>query len=170
MKKVIDTVENTPLLLIAEDDLDDRILVEEALLENGVSTECITFVGDGQELLDTLATMPAQPTLILLDLNMPRLDGRQTLQTLKSDARYQHIPVLVFTTSNSPDDIELTRQHGANSFFTKPTSFVGLTEIFALIQTYWFQHAAAPLARLAHPITAEDECAPSLAGQSPGIG
>lgn len=97
-----------------------------------------------KQLIDMLQEIPSQPTIILLELNMPRLDGRQTLTLLKTDERFKHIPVLIFTTSNSPDDIALTYKLGANSYFTKPASFVGLMEILALISKYWFEQAALP--------------------------
>lgn len=133
-----------PLLIIAEDDMDDRILMEDALLENNIAIENILFVGDGQELIDTLKILKPQPTIILMDLNMPRLDGRQALQSIKSSQQYKHIPVLILSTSNSQADIELTYLQGANSYFTKPMSFSGLTDIIQAIKQYWFEQAVVP--------------------------
>lgn len=135
----------TPLLIVAEDDLDDRVLLEDALAENDVPLDKILFVGDGQELIDTLSSVAEQPIIILLDLNMPRLDGREALRIIKSQSKYKQIPVLIFTTSNSQKDIDLTYYHGANSYFTKPISFGGLTEIVELIKKYWFEQASLPV-------------------------
>jgi two-component system response regulator len=137
---------HTPLLIIADDDLDDQLLVKDVLQEHGIDADSTIFVGDGQELIDTLSTIKPQPTIILLDLNMPRLDGRKALKSIKTNDVYKHIPVLIFTTSNARDDIDLSYAQGANSYFTKPVSYNGLKDIIGLIKKYWFEQAAMPYA------------------------
>lgn len=140
----------TPLLIIADDDLDDQVLVKDALQEQGISIDNTIFVDDGQELLETLATLKPRPTIILLDLNMPRLDGRKALKSIKSNDVYKHIPVLIFTTSNAQHDIDLSYAQGANSYFTKPVSFDGLMDVIGTIKRYWFEQAAMPCSTAAH--------------------
>lgn len=136
----------TPLLIIADDDLDDQVLVKDVLQEHGISMENTMFVGDGQELMETLSALKPQPTIILLDLNMPRLDGRKALKSIKTSEVYKHIPVLIFTTSNAQPDIDLSYSQGANSYFTKPVSFDGLMDVIGIIKRYWFEQAAMPYA------------------------
>lgn len=131
-----------PLVLIAEDDLDDRFLLQEALRENGIASSDVTFVGDGEELLERLAGLGRRPAIVLLDLNMPRKDGRETLREIKSNKAYSHIPVLILTTSNSEDDIRLSYRNGSNTFFVKPPVFRDLVEIIRVIKHYWLERAA----------------------------
>lgn len=135
-----------PLLIIADDDLDDQILVKDVLQEHQISLDTTIFVNDGQELLETLSLISRQPTIILLDLNMPRLDGRKALKSIKSNDDYKHIPVLIFTTSSAQQDIDLSYSQGANSYFTKPVSFDGLMDVIGAIKRYWFEQAAVPYA------------------------
>jgi Response regulators consisting of a CheY-like receiver domain and a winged-helix DNA-binding domain len=136
----------SPLLIIADDDLDDQVLVKDVLQEHQISLENTIFVNDGQELLDTLSLITPQPTIILLDLNMPRLDGRKALKSIKTSDVYKHIPVLVFTTSSAQCDIDSSYAQGANSYFTKPVSFSGLMDVIGAIKHYWFEQAAIPYA------------------------
>ncbi len=136
----------TPLLIIADDDLDDQVLVKDVLQEHKISMENTIFVSDGQELMETLSIIKPQPTIILLDLNMPRLDGRKALKSIKTSDVYKHIPVLIFTTSNAQHDIDLSYSQGANSYFTKPVSFDGLMDVIGVIKRYWFEQAAMPFA------------------------
>lgn len=135
-----------PLLIIADDDLDDQILVKDVLQEHEIPLDTTIFVNDGQELLETLSLITPQPTIILLDLNMPRLDGRKALKSIKTSDVYKHIPVLIFTTSNAQQDIDLSYSQGANSYFTKPVSFDGLMDVIGAIKCYWFEQAAIPYA------------------------
>ncbi|TQV66315.1 response regulator [Exilibacterium tricleocarpae] len=130
-----------PQLIIAEDDPDDQMLMKDALVQNGVREKDVRFASDGQELLSLLACSVQNPAIILLDLNMPRKDGRQTLREIKGTESYKHIPVIVFTTSSSDEDILLTYQQGGNTFFTKPSTFDELVDIFALIKKYWIETA-----------------------------
>jgi CheY-like chemotaxis protein len=137
--------------LIADDDPEDRMLVEEAFRESHLTGD-LRYVEDGGELLDylrgqgkySLAQDAPRPGLILLDLNMPRTDGREALRQLKSDPALRRIPVIVFTTSSAQRDIESTYDLGVNSFITKPATFDGLVEIMTTIGKYWFDTVAIP--------------------------
>lgn len=127
--------------MIAEDDPDDQLLIEDALVENGVSRDEISFVEDGQSLLTALDSTQHVPDIILLDLNMPRIDGRQALKKIKSSESLKHIPVVIFTTSSSDEDVKSSYQHGCNTFFTKPATFNDLVENLGIIKTYWAERA-----------------------------
>ncbi|WP_052481422.1 response regulator [Gilvimarinus agarilyticus] len=128
-------------LIIAEDDVDDQLLIRDALEENGVLAGDVVFVNDGQELMDRLKAPDPVPGLILLDLNMPRMDGREALRQIKQDDTLRHIPIVVFTTSSSEQDVNNTYQLGSNTFFTKPTSFDELVRVMSLIKSYWLETA-----------------------------
>jgi CheY-like chemotaxis protein len=137
--------------LMAEDDSDDRLLIKEAFRENH-ATNSIRFVKDGIELLDYLRRLdkytnpgdaPA-PDLILLDLNMPRKDGREALEEIKTDPHLRHIPVVVLTTSNAEEDIMRSYDSGATSYIIKPMKFSGLIEAIKGLMQYWVQVARLP--------------------------
>ena len=133
-------------ILMAEDDPDDRLLLVDAVDEAALHLN-IEFVGDGIELLDRLrragpggvADRPALPNLILLDLNMPRMDGREALEKLKADPGYRKIPVIIFTTSQSPEDRGLVEALGAAGFMTKPSSFQDLVALVRRLPGYCSQ-------------------------------
>lgn len=134
-----------PLILMAEDDADDRLLAQDAFGESGV-TGNVRFVSDGQELMDYLlhggkytntADSP-KPDLVLLDLNMPRKDGREVLKEIRQTASLRRVPVVVFTTSNADTDIEKMYELGANSFVTKPAAFDALVNTWKSLSSYWF--------------------------------
>ncbi len=129
---------NKPIhLLIADDDLDDQLLIENALEENNWSGD-YQFFKNGEELLHHLKRQPPkEPTLIILDLNMPKKNGWETITEIKEVDQLQHIPVLFLTTSNSERDIIKSYQLGGNTFFTKPTHFGELTAIIKSIKEYW---------------------------------
>jgi len=138
-------------ILIADDDPDDRMLALEALNENHL-TNNIYFVEDGEELLDYLhhrgqytdvASAP-RPGMILLDLNMPRMDGRESIREIKSTAELRDIPVVILTTSKSEEDIARTYNLGANSYITKPVTFEGLVEVMRGLRRYWFEIVELP--------------------------
>ena len=132
-------------ILLADDDEDDRMLTQEALAESRLENP-LHFVEDGQELLDYLfhkgkyvdTEKYPRPGLILLDLNMPRLDGKSALQIIKTDPQLKSIPVVVLTTTNQ--DIEATKSYdlGANSFIVKPVNFEKLVEVIRVLGKYWF--------------------------------
>ena len=133
-----------PVILMADDDPDDRMLAKDALEENKLANE-LYFVEDGEELLDYLHQRgkfnnenAPKPGLILLDLNMPKMDGREALRELKSDSELRKIPVIVLTTSKAEADIIRTYELGVNSFISKPVTFEELVEVTRQIGRYWF--------------------------------
>ncbi len=138
-------------ILLADDDDDDCELAEDALRENRLANG-LHRVADGEELLDYLfrrgkytdpATSPT-PGLILLDLNMPRMDGREALKAIKSDESLRGIPVVILTTSKAEEDIYRTYNLGASSYITKPVSFDGLVEVMRFLGRYWFEIVELP--------------------------
>ena len=128
-------------IIIAEDDADDRLLIEDALNENNIASADLMFVDDGEALIDTLDANTKAPCMVFLDLNMPKKDGRQALKEIKEDARFKHIPVIVFSTSNSIDDIKTSYQNGVNTYFTKPSKYSDLVEILRTVKSYWWEKA-----------------------------
>lgn len=125
-------------ILIAEDDADDRFLLQTAFSENGFS-DSLYFVPDGVELMRFLKEQAdeAQPAFILLDLNMPKKDGREVLGEIKSHPQWQHIPVVIFSTTNNEQEMKRCYQLGANSYITKPNSYNHLLEVIAHLRNYW---------------------------------
>jgi CheY-like chemotaxis protein len=138
-------------ILLADDDEDDRILARDALAESRLANDLRT-VSDGEELLDYLHrrgryASPAdspRPGLILLDLNMPRKDGREALREIKADPGLRQIPVVVLTTSEAEEDIYRTYDLGANSFITKPVLFESLVGVMKDLGSYWFEIVELP--------------------------
>lgn len=133
-----------PVILMADDDPDDRILAKEALTENKLAND-LYFVEDGEQLLDFLYQRgkfnqenAPKPGLILLDLNMPKMDGREALREIKSNENFRKIPVIVLTTSKAEEDILRTYELGVNSFISKPVTFDELVEVTRQIGKYWF--------------------------------
>src|SRR6185295_289447 len=118
-------------ILMAEDDPDDQMITRKALDQNRVANPLV-IVGDGEQLLDylhhrgTYSTSSPAPCFILLDLNMPRMDGREALKLIKLDERLRKIPVVILTTSKAEEDIMKSYSTGANSYITKPVTFEGL--------------------------------------------
>jgi len=131
--------ENRKLILIAEDDPDDQLMLVDAFEENQVADK-LQFVTSGDEVLNYLniSRRTAQlPDLILLDLNMPKLDGRTILKLLKTDPETRAIPVVILTTSKEKTDEKSVFELGASGFFTKPSSFLELVEITSCILQKW---------------------------------
>lgn len=137
--------QNKSIILMAEDDADDRLLAKDALTECGMADQ-LRFVENGEELLDYLSRRnkyadpesSPRPRLILLDLNMPRLDGREALRQIKCDPVLRNIPVVVLTTSKAESDITRIYELGANSFIAKPVAFDAFVNTMAIIGRYWF--------------------------------
>jgi CheY-like chemotaxis protein len=142
---------NPVTILLAEDDPDDQYLINEALDENQLNAR-LYIVSDGEELLDYLNRrgkfqdnqLWPMPGLILLDLNMPRKDGREALREIKADPKLQHIPIVALTTSQAEKDIALTYQSGISGFITKPVNFSGLREVMKSLASYWLQTTRLP--------------------------
>jgi len=137
---------------MADDDEDDRLMTKDALEESRLHNE-LRFVEDGEELMDYLrrqgeyaeAEKAPRPGLILLDLNMPRKDGREALKEIKADPELRRIPIIVLTTSKAEEDILRTYDLGVNSFITKPVSFQGLVEVMKSLALYWLEIVELPL-------------------------
>jgi CheY-like chemotaxis protein len=141
-------------ILMVDDDEDDRMMTEKALRKNRVINP-IMFLTDGEELMDYLkrkgkfsdpATSP-RPCFILLDLNMPRMDGRKALLFLKADPELKKIPVVVLSTSSAEEDILRSYNLGANSFITKPIDFDGLVATMESLKNYWLEIVELPPGR-----------------------
>ncbi len=138
-------------ILVAEDDPDDRLMIGDAFDENQV-TNPLTFVKDGEELMEYLQRRGSYghlagqpyPGIILLDLNMPKKDGRVALKEIKADPDLRSIPVVVLTTSKADEDIVRTYGLGVSSFITKPVTFEGLCRVVQTLQHYWFEIVALP--------------------------
>jgi CheY-like chemotaxis protein len=145
----------TIIILMADDDADDRMLTQEAWKENRLASE-LHFVEDGEQLMDYLQrrgkydhlTNTPLPGLILLDLNMPKKDGREALQEIKADPDLRRIPIVVLTTSKAEQDILRTYNLGANSFITKPVTFEALVDVIKTLTRYWFDIVELPSKRI----------------------
>ncbi len=139
------------VILIADDDAEDRMLIHEALEESRLKNQ-IRFVENGEELMDYLRNnnkygdkekFPT-PGLILLDLNMPKKDGREALKEIKSDEALRLIPVVVLTTSKAEEDVLRTYDLGVSSFITKPVTFSSLVDVMKTVTKYWFEIVELP--------------------------
>jgi CheY-like chemotaxis protein len=141
-------------ILMADDDPDDRLLTADALKEARLIND-IRFVENGVELLEYLRRQgkfaaPAdapRPGLILLDLNMPKMDGRTVLKELKNDAELRSIPVVILTTSKDDEDVYRSYDLGVNSYIVKPVTFEALVDILQTLEKYWFEIVELPQPR-----------------------
>ncbi len=140
------------VILLADDDPDDRELTQRALKRSRVRNT-VRCVEDGEELLEYLrregrygqpgADAP-RPGLILLDLNMPRMDGREALEQIKKDPKLRKVPVVVLTTSDAEQDIVRSYDLGVNAFVTKPVTFEGLADVVRIMSDFWFEIVRLP--------------------------
>lgn len=136
------------IILMADDDADDRMLTKEALEESRVLND-LRFVEDGEELMDYLKKRgpyadAQRPGLILLDLNMPKKDGREALKEIKADPDLRRIPIVVMTTSKAEEDVFRSYDLGASSFITKPVTFDRLVELMRTLGQYWVEFVELP--------------------------
>lgn len=139
------------VILMADDDADDRMLTRDALEESRVLND-LRFVEDGEELMEYLtrkgkyakAEDSPRPGLILLDLNMPKKDGREALKEIKADPNLRRIPVVIMTTSKAEEDIFRSYDFGASSFITKPVTFDRLVELMRTLGEYWVEFVELP--------------------------
>ncbi len=144
------TRETEPIhLLMAEDDPEDQLLVKKAFARSHLNND-MALVEDGEELLDYLHKRgrfsdARTPDLILLDLNMPRMDGREALAEIKNNPDLRHIPVVVLTTSRADEDILRSYDLGVNSYIEKPVTFEKLLEVVELLGKYWFEIVKLPV-------------------------
>ncbi len=130
-------------ILVADDDEEDRDLIKDALKESRVINP-LEFVKDGEELMTRLQRDGELPGLILLDLNMPKKDGREALREIKSDPRLRSIPVIILTTSKAEEDVYRTYNLGVNSFITKPVTFSSLVDVLNKVAQYWLEIVQLP--------------------------
>ena len=138
-------------ILIADDDEDDRLMLRDAFGEARLGID-LRAVNDGVELLEYLqrrgryadAAQSPRPALILLDLNMPRMDGREALATLKKDPDLRAIPIVVLTTSKDEQDVASTYDLGVNAFITKPVTYLGLVEVMKVVTRFWLEIVDLP--------------------------
>ena len=137
-------------ILVAEDDSDDRFLLQTAFKEKGYDDK-LEFVENGVELIDFLSKIQDNktahngfPYFILLDLNMPKKDGREALKEIKQHPIFKKIPIIVFTTTKNENEIKRCYELGANTYIVKPVSFEGLLKVLDNIRTYWSNTASIP--------------------------
>jgi CheY-like chemotaxis protein len=141
-------------LLLAEDDDDDYMLIQEALKGLLVANDVVR-VTDGEQLLQYLRrtgeyterAVSTNPAVILLDLNMPKMDGRTALREIKSDPALRHYPVIVLTTSKEEEDVFRSYQTGVNAFMQKPGNFNTLVDALKSFENYWLQIVELPTSR-----------------------
>jgi CheY-like chemotaxis protein len=134
---------DTAFLLYAEDDPDDRLLAKMAYRESGAPGQLV-FVGDGEEALEFLRGTgrhagrldQTEPSVVILDLNMPGIDGREALRMIRADPQLRHIPVVILTTSAADGDIGASSRAGADGYIVKPRDFAGLVHIFTTLAMY----------------------------------
>jgi len=136
-------------ILIAEDDSDDRFLLQAAFEENGFRDK-LMFVENGVEVLEHLDNIVRKkndwcyPRFVLLDLNMPKKDGREVLKELKQHPELKKIPVVIFSTTNNEQEMRRCYELGANSYITKPNSFENLLKTVTALRSYWTHTASIP--------------------------
>ena len=136
-------------ILIAEDDADDRFLLKAAFEENGFNDNLL-FLENGVEVLEYLFSIKLResdkklPRFILLDLNMPKKDGREVLKELKLHPELKKIPIVIFSTTNNEQEMRRCYELGANSYITKPNSFEGLLKTVSALRSYWMNTASIP--------------------------
>ncbi|MDZ4850594.1 MAG: response regulator [Pirellulaceae bacterium] len=138
-------------ILMADDDADDRQMTKDAFVENRLTND-LRFVENGVELMDYLyrrgnysdPEQSPRPGLILLDLNMPKMDGREALAEIKKDLNLRTIPIVVLTTSKQEEDIHRSYELHANSYITKPVTFEQLVTVIKDVQRYWLEIVELP--------------------------
>ena len=139
------------VILVAEDDPEDCLFIKEAF-SDGHADSCLRFVEDGERLMDYLRQRgdyadplaAPHPSIVLLDLNMPRKDGREALREIKMDPELRRIPVVILTTSKEEEDILRSYDLGANSYLTKPVTFSALAESLKTLGSYWLETVELP--------------------------
>jgi two-component system response regulator len=137
---------NRRLILAADDNPTDRRILQEAFRDIDTSLE-VRFVEDGVQLLDYLRGTSKEapsPSLVLLDLTMPHIDGRKALTAMKTDPRLRPIPVIVLTGSQEANDISSVYEHGGATYVFKPQSFEGLVQVLSTVCQFWFHTSRLP--------------------------
>lgn len=138
------------VILMADDDEDDLLLTRDAFMENRILND-LRFVRNGEELMQYLNQSgnynqdnAPRPDIILLDLNMPKMDGREALREIKANNALRKIPVIILTTSKAEEDIARSYELGVNSFITKPVTFNDMVKITKSLGDYWFEIVSLP--------------------------
>ena len=145
-------IQAQPIVILMADDDEDDILLTQKALQKGKLLNTLYSVRDGEELLDYLLHRGAyadeaefpRPGIVLLDLNMPKKDGREALREIKANPDIQDIPIVVFSTSKAEEDIYRSYKLGVNSFITKPVTFDNLIEVMQALGKYWFEVVTLP--------------------------
>jgi CheY-like chemotaxis protein len=145
------TNDSKSCILIADDDDDDQMMMTAAFSDTGYKGQ-INTVANGEQVLEYLHkrgeySTAVTPRLIMLDLNMPKKDGREVLRELRKHPKLSVIPVIVYSTSNNPDDVIFCYEMGANSFIAKPSSYDELKRIAEMVQKYWLETVLIPVFR-----------------------
>ena len=130
-------------ILLVEDSPADALLLQEALRQVGV-TDPVELVTDGEQALEHLRGPERPPGLVLLDLNLPRMDGREVLAAIRADPELSDLPVVIMTTSSAPPDVKLAYNGGANAYVRKPIGMDRLVEAAASIRDFWLRTATLP--------------------------
>ncbi len=124
-------------VFIVDDDEDDRELLTDALIENQLSNSQIKLAVDGTDFIEQLSNEKVLPSIIILDLNMPKMGGREVLTSLRSDTRFRHIPVIMFSTSDADIDVKECYSLGCNTYMTKPRDYGSLISAVQVMLMYW---------------------------------
>ncbi|MCY7350778.1 MAG: response regulator [Cytophagaceae bacterium] len=133
----------SPLILVVDDDDDDRLMLGQAFEEK--ASECrLAFVSDGTKCLEFLLEATQFPALILMDLNMPGMNGIEVLSKLRATPQWKKLPVVILSTSNSQEQINMAYQEGANSYITKPNTFEDLAHMAGILCSYWLNLVKQP--------------------------
>lgn len=130
----------SPLILIAEDDEDDQMLMKSAFKDNKIDCQ-LEFVSDGEKLIACLETCETTPSLILLDLNMPKVDGKTVLKTIKNMEAYRHIPTMIISTSSAAAEVKNVYNLGASAYLVKPASYDDLLKLVKHLTSFYFDAA-----------------------------
>lgn len=130
-------IDELSFIAIVDDDEDDRELIIDAMLENGIGSEKLRTAVDGVDLMELLSKNGSLPSIIILDLNMPRMGGREVLTAIRANTTLKHIPVIVFSTSDADIDVKECYDLGCNTYMTKPNDYTSLIEAVQVILLYW---------------------------------
>ena len=138
------------VFLISEDDPDDLLIIEKIIAEAGLENLVIEKAGDGEALMMILdrykkESVPSRAFVLLLDLNLPKKDGRQVIKEMKSDPQWKPIPIVVLTTSSAEEDIHRCYELGANAYFVKPSGYDQFRDVILSITNHWMKHARLPV-------------------------
>lgn len=133
----------SPRILVVEDDEDDFLLLRDALKQYGGDVQ-VDWAENGEAALTRLSSGAELPHLILLDLNMPRKDGREALREIRADEALRHLPIVVLTNSSMQEDVVATYRYGGNTFIRKPANYAELVSLVSKILEYWFELAKLP--------------------------